>query len=170
MLSSKLNIFSHNSYSKWSELKNAFTSRGHFIQMIILSTYNPMLSSKLNALSLNSIPSGQNGKIHSQAGFLFSRQSFSVPTTLSYLQISMFCPITLFNIVRLEKFIHKWGSFFFRWLFWVPITYVIFKIEHFIPHFYLTQYYLLYAYRSHISYFSSAILLALNDNLEITLM
>ena len=48
--------------------------------------------------------------------------------------------------------------------------YVIFKIEHFIPYFCLSQYYLLYVYISHISYFSSAILIALNDNLKLTLL
>ena len=45
--------------------------------------------------------------------------------------------------------------------------YVIFKIENFIPHFYLSQYYLFFVYISHIFYFSSAILIALNDNLEL---
>ena len=46
--------------------------------------------------------------------------------------------------------------------------YVIFKIEHFVPYFCLSQYYLLSFYISHIFYFSSAILIALKANLELT--
>ena len=85
-----------------------------------------MLSSKLNVLSHNSVPSGQNWKIHSQIGVIYLDDCFEYQP-----------------------------------------TYVIFKIEHFIPYFCLFQYYLLYVYISHILYFSSAILIALNDNLEL---
>ena len=47
-------------------------------------------------------------------------------------------------------------------------SYLIFKIEHFIPYFCFSQYYLIYVYISHVIYFSSAILIALNDHLELT--
>ena len=98
--------------SKLSDLKNSFTNRDHFFQTIIPSTINPMLSSKFNALSHNSVPSGQIWKIPSQIWIIFSRQSFWVPPTPCYLQNSMLCPITLFYVVRFEKFLHKQGSFF----------------------------------------------------------
>ena len=88
------------------------SSRSIFLQVIILNTNNPMLSSKLNVLSHNSLPSGHNWKIHSQAGIVFSRQSFWGPTNLCYFQNWMFCPRTLFHIVRFEKFLHKQGSIF----------------------------------------------------------
>ena len=58
------------------------SSRSIFLQVIIWNTNNPMLSSKLNVLSHNSIPSGHNSNIHSQAGVVFTRQSFWGPTTL----------------------------------------------------------------------------------------
>ena len=88
------------------------SSRSIFLQVIIWNTNNPMLSSKLNVLSHNSIPSGYIWKIHSQVGVAFSRQSFWGPTTLCYFQTCMFCPRTLFHIVRFEKFLHKQGSIF----------------------------------------------------------
>ena len=44
---------------------------GCFYEMIILSTNNPMLFSKLNILSGNSIPTGQIWKIPSQTGVVF---------------------------------------------------------------------------------------------------
>ena len=80
--------------------------------MIILSTSNPMLSSKLNVLSHYSIPSGHIWKIHLQSGVIFSRWSFGVPTTPCYLQNWIFCLITQSQVLRIEKFIHKEGSFF----------------------------------------------------------
>ena len=46
--------------------------------------------------------------------------------------------------------------------------YVIFKFEHFTPYFCLSQYYLLHVYITHNFYCSSAILMALYDNLELT--
>ena len=45
-----------------------------------------------------------------------------------------------------------------------------FKIEHFVPYFCCSQYYLLYVCLSHIFYFLSAILIALIDNLELTVL
>ena len=94
--------------------------------MIVMSTNNTMLSSKLNVLSHNSITSGRIWKIPSQTGV---------------------------------------------WVFWDDCyeyqqPYVIFKIEHFVPYFFLSQDYLLYVYISHIFYFSSVLLIALNENLE----
>ena len=71
MLSSKLNVLSCNSHSKWSDFKNSFMTSGCFYEMIILSTNNPMLFSKLNILSGNSIPTGQIWKIPSQTGVVF---------------------------------------------------------------------------------------------------
>ena len=40
------------------------------------------------------------------------RMTFWVPTTLFYLQNWMFCPITSFQLVKFETFLHKQGSFF----------------------------------------------------------
>ena len=62
----------------------------------------------------------------------------------------MFCSITLFQIVRFEKFLHKQGLFFLNDHFKCQQSYVIFKIEHFIPYFCLSQYYSLCVYISHI--------------------
>ena len=188
-----------------------------------------------------------------QTGVIFSRQSFWVPTTVCYLQNWMFCPITLFQVVRFEKFLHKQWSFFWddgfeyqnpmfssnlnilshnsiptdqfrkllsqtgvgsffkaiilstnnpmlslklnvfshnsipsgqiwknsftnRGQFFKMIVFefqqpsIFFKIEHFIPYFHLSQNYLLYVYICHIFCFSSAILIALHDNLELTVL
>ena len=84
-------------------MKIAFISRGHFFQTIILSTNNPMLSSKLNVLFHNSIPSCQMWKIHSWAGVIFSRQLFWVSTILCYLQNWTLGPKTLFSVARCEN-------------------------------------------------------------------
>ena len=46
--------------------------------------------------------------------------------------------------------------------------YVIFKIELFVPYFCLSQYCLPYVYINYNYYHSSAIFIALNDNLELT--
>ena len=56
------------------------------------------------------------------------------------------------------------------WSFWVPTILCYLQIEHSIPYFCLSQYYLLHLYTSHISHFSSTILIALNDNLELTVL
>ena len=58
--------------SKLSDFKNSFTNRGHFFRMIIVSTNNAMLSSKLSILSHSSVPSCQISKIPSQIGVIFS--------------------------------------------------------------------------------------------------
>ena len=56
-----------------------------------------------------------------------------------------------------------------RWSFWVQQPCVILKIEHILSNISVyPQYYLLYVYISHIFYFSSVILVALNDNLELS--
>ena len=101
---------------------------------------------------------------------IFSRWLFWVQITLCYLQNWMFCPITSFQVVRFEQFLHKQGSYFWDDCFEYQQCYVIFKIEHFIPYFCLSQYYLLCVYISHIFYFSSAILIVLNDILELTVL
>ena len=105
--------------------------------------------------------------------------------TLWYLQNSIFCPITLFHVVRFEKLLHKQESLLETTVlssnnlmlsslcqnsvpscqiwkntsqtgvislgnhFEYQQSYVIFKIEHFIPYFCLSQYYWLYVYKSH---------------------
>ena len=43
-------------YSTLSDLKNSFTNRGPFFEVIVLSTKNTILSSKLNILSHNPAP------------------------------------------------------------------------------------------------------------------
>ena len=115
------------------------SSRGHFFQTIVLSINNPMLSSKLNIRTQNSLLSCQMWKIPSQTGIAFIRQSFWVQTTLCYLQNWMFCPITLFQVVRFEKSLHKQGLLFCRNCFEYQQSYVIFKIEHFMSYFCLSQ-------------------------------
>ena len=119
MLSSKLNVLFHNSIHKLSDVKNTFMSRGHFFQTIVLSINNPMLSSKLNIRTQNSVLSCQMWKIPSQTGIAFMRQSFWVQTTLCYLQNWMFCPITLFQVVRFEKTPSQAGVVGLQKLFWV---------------------------------------------------
>ena len=114
-------------HSKWWELINSSQTGCSFFPDNHFEHQQPLLSSKFNILSHNSIPSGQIWKIPSQTVVVFWNDHFE------YQQ-----------------------------------PYVIFKIEHFIPYFCLSQYYLLYVYKSHIFYFSSAILIALNGNLELT--
>ena len=69
---------------------------------------------------------------------------------------------------QIENILHREGLFVSDDHFEYHQTYVIFKIEHFVPYFCLSQYYFLYVYISHIVFFSSAILIALIDNLELT--
>ena len=64
----------------------------------------------------------------------FSRQSFWVPTTLCYLQIWTFYPITPFQLVRIKTFLHKLGSFFQDNVFEYQLPYVILKIECFVSY------------------------------------
>ena len=59
MLSSKLNVLSHNSIISGQICKNPLQTGEVFFEMIILSTNSPMCSSKLNVLSQSSVPSGQ---------------------------------------------------------------------------------------------------------------
>ena len=100
-----------------SDVKNTFMSRGHFFQKIVLSTTNPMLSSKLNIRTQNSLLSCQMWKIPSP-GIAFMRQSFWVQTTLCYLQKWMFCPITLFQC-QIWKIPSQAGVVVLQKLFWV---------------------------------------------------
>ena len=113
ILSSKLNILSHNSIPRCQIWKIPLQIWVIFFMTVILSTTNTMLSSKLNILShyLHSKLSDQKNSFTNR-GLFFSRWSFGVPTTLHYLQNQMFCPITPFQEVRIGKFIHNQGSFF----------------------------------------------------------
>ena len=53
----------------------------------------------------------------------------------------MFCPLTLFQVVRFEKFLHKWGGMFFQDdHFEYHQPYVIFKIAGFVAYICLFQY------------------------------
>ena len=79
-----------------------------------LSTNNPMLSSKLNVLSHNSIPSCQIWKIPSQAGVVGLQKLFWVSTILCYLQNWTF----LFISIVFALSLHKPHFFTFQMLFW----------------------------------------------------
>ena len=92
-----------------------------------------MLSSKLNVLFHNSIPSCQMWKIHSWAGVIFSRQLFWVSTILCYLQNWTLGPKTLFSVARCEKFLHKQGLLLWDNHFEYKQPYVIFKNWMFCP-------------------------------------
>ena len=59
----------------------------------------------------------------------------------------MFCPITLFQDVRFEKFLHKQGSFFEVKHFEYQQSYDILKIEHFISYFCLSLLFALCLYK-----------------------
>ena len=59
--------------SQLSDVKNSFTNRDSIFETIILSTNNPMLSSKLNVLSHNSLQVVQIWKILHKQGLLFCR-------------------------------------------------------------------------------------------------
>ena len=63
----------------------------------------------------------------------FYRWSFGIPTTLCYLQNWMFCPITPFQVVTFEKFIHKLGLLFPDNHFEDLQPYAIFKPVCFVP-------------------------------------
>ena len=91
--------------------------------------HQSMLSSKLNIRTQNSVLSCQMWKIPSQTGIAFMRQSFWVQTTLCYLQNWMCCPITLFQVVRFEKSLHKQGLLFCRNCLEYQQSYVIFKLN-----------------------------------------
>ena len=62
----------------------------------------------------------------------FYRWSFGIPTTLCYLQNWMFCPITPFQVVTIQIFIHKLGLFLPDNHFEDLQPYVIFKPECFV--------------------------------------
>ena len=76
MLSSKLNIVSHNSIISCQIWKIPSQIWVIFLKIIILSTNNPMLSSKLNMLSHNSTISCQLWKIPSQIEVFFQDDHF----------------------------------------------------------------------------------------------
>ena len=80
-----------------------------------------MLSSKLNVLSHNSIPSCQIWKIPSQAGVVVLQKLFWVSIILCYLQNWTLGPKTLFSVARCEKFLQT-GIAFIRQSFWVQTT------------------------------------------------
>ena len=93
--------------SQLSDVKNSFTSRDSIFETIILSTNNPMLSSKLNVLSHNSLPSCQIWKIPSQAGVVVLQKLFWVSTILCYLQNWTFHIIFLFISIVFALSLHK---------------------------------------------------------------
>ena len=103
-------------------IENSFTKWGNFYKTIILSTNNPMLSSKLNILLHNSIPSIQIWKIPSQTCIAFFKMiilSTNNPMLSSKLNVLSHNSIT-------RVFSRQW--------FWIPmLPYVIFKIKHFVP-------------------------------------
>ena len=76
MLSSEFNILPITLFQE-VRFEKLLHKQGSFFQMIILSTDNPLSSSKLNALPHNSVPSGQNCKtfLHKQVS-LFSDDHF----------------------------------------------------------------------------------------------
>ena len=61
-----------------------------------------------------------------------SRSICGIMLTLCYLQNSIFCPITPFQVVRFQKSIHKQGSFFQDDCFEYQHCHVIFNIKHFV--------------------------------------
>ena len=71
MLSSKLNILSHNSIPNCQICEIPSQIEVIFFKTIVFSTTNPMLSSKFNVLSNNSVPRSQIWKIPSQIGVIF---------------------------------------------------------------------------------------------------
>ena len=127
MLSSKLNVLSHNSIPS-CQMWKIHSWAGVIFPDNCFEYHQSMLSSKLNIRTQNSVLSCQMWKLPSQTGIAFMRQSFWVQTTLCYLQNWMFCPITLFQVVRFEKSLHKQGLFLQKlfcylqnWMF-CPIT------------------------------------------------
>ena len=87
-------------HSKWSDLKNSFIIRGHFSQMIIWSTNSPMLSSKLNVLCHNSVPSPQNWKSYSQTGVIFETIILSTNNATLSSKLNILSHITVYlNII-----------------------------------------------------------------------
>ena len=142
--------------------------QGSIFEMIVFSTTNPTLSPKLNVLSHYSVISSQIWKfLLSQTGVIFGHNHFEYQQPYIIFQHWTFSPLVHYKWSDLKNSFTNRGQFL-RQSVWVPTTYATFKIEHFIPYFCLSQYYLLYVYIRHIFYFSSAILKALNDNLEHT--
>ena len=75
---------------------------------------------------------GINTVSGSSSRSIFYRWSFGIPTTLCYLQNWMFCPITPFQVVTIQIFIHKLGLFLPDNHFEDLQPYVIFKPECFV--------------------------------------
>ena len=97
---------------------------------------NPMLSSKFNILSYNSVPSGQISIILLQTGVIFfCRQSFWVPSNICYAIFKIECFVWLLHskCSELKKIIYKQGLCFPDNRFGYQQPYVIFKIECFVP-------------------------------------
>ena len=103
--------------------------------MLLYSYYgNPMLSSKFNILSYNSVPSGQISIILLQAGVIFfADNQFECHQTYAIFKIECFVWLLHSKCSELKKIIYKQGLCFPDNRFGYQQPYVIFKIECFVP-------------------------------------
>ena len=92
-----------------------------------------------------------------------------IMSTLCYLWNSTFCPITLFLVVRFEKFLHKQGLFFPDDHFECNNPVLSLKLN-ILSHISVYLNIICSVYISHIFCYSSAVMTALNGNLELTVL
>ena len=103
-------------------------------EMLLYSYYvNPMLSSKFNILSYNSVPSGQISIILLQAGVIFfADNQFECHQTYAIFKIECFVWLLHSKCSELKKIIYKQGLCFPDNRFGYQQSYVVFKIEYFV--------------------------------------
>ena len=140
----------------------------YFLDLNLGSTPSPQpyVSSKLNVLFSNSVPSGQNWKFFHKEGSFFQTFIWSTYNPMLFSNW-MFCTITLFQVVRLEKFIHKQGSFFEMTILSTKNP-MLSSNWTFDPIFLFISIVCALSLHKPYFYFSSAFFIALNDNLELT--
>ena len=106
-------------------------------EILLYSYYgNPMLSSKFNILSYNSVPSGQISIILLQAGVIFfADNQFESICAIKHMLSSKLNVLFDYSIPSVQNWKKSFTSrgCVFQTIFWVQQPYVIFKIECFVP-------------------------------------
>ena len=171
MLSSELNVLFHNSIHKLSDVKNTFMSRGHFFQTIVLSINNPMLTSKLNIRTQNSVLSCQMWKTSFTNRDCFYETiilSTNNPMLSSKMNVLSHNSLPSCQIWKIPS---QAGVVVLQKLFWVST--ILYYLQNWTFHIIFLFTSILFAlclHKPHFFYFSSAILIALNENLELTIL
>ena len=134
MLSSKLNVLSHNSIQSGQIWKIPSQAEVVFFKTIIMCTNNPMLASKLNVWSITPFQAFRFEKFVHKQGLLFEMMVLNTTNPMLSSKLNVLS-ITLFQVLRFEISFTNWGCFFFQDShFEFQQLYVILKIECFVPY------------------------------------